>query len=346
MAESVTTERGLPPEMQSDIDDMEAVRRVYPVRINPYYLALIQKGGDPLRRQVVPDRCELTDGMAMDDPLSEAEQSPVTGLIHRYPDRVVLLVSGMCPVLCRFCMRKRLAGRALSLSDDQIMDAVAYIQSEPAIREVILSGGDPLMLSDDALAAILARIGRINHVETVRVHTRTPAALPQRITPALAALLKRYHPLYLNIHMNHPDEVTAEFAAACAMLADAGIPLGSQTVLLKGVNDSADVMKRLMRQLLRNRVRPYYLHHPDLVRGTGHFRVPIERGLAIMRSLSGNISGMAMPRYMIDLPGGGGKVSLLPDDVQAVDGGYLAVRNHRGEVYYYPAGDTVTGACG
>ncbi|ABW68317.1 KamA family radical SAM protein [Desulfosudis oleivorans] len=314
-----------------------AVCRAYPMSVNPYYLSLIQAPGDPLWRQVVPDARELSGTLTDDDPLTETAQSPVPGLIHRYPDRVVVLVSGRCPVVCRFCFRKRLAGRAAaSLTDDQVDAAAAYVRAAPAVREVIFSGGDPLMLEDDKLCAALEKFAAIGHVETLRIHTRTPVALPQRITGDLVVLLKKFLPLYVNVHVNHPREITAPAEAACARLADAGIPLGSQTVLLAGINDDAITMEALMRALLRIRVRPYYLHHPDVVKGTGHFRPPINRGLSVMRSLVGRVPGMAVPRYVIDLPGGGGKVPLLPDYVVSSETGHLVVKNYQGKVFVYP----------
>ncbi|MDY6904296.1 MAG: KamA family radical SAM protein [Thermodesulfobacteriota bacterium] len=339
LAGSVTTAQALPPELRSMEDDIAAVSRVYPMRINPYYLRLIKERGGALWRLVIPDKAELTDTLPSDDPLNETVQSPVPGIIHRYPDRVIFLVSGICPVLCRFCMRKRLAGKAASLTERQIADAVAYIQADTNVREVIFSGGDPLMLTDDILAAVLDKVHCIPHVEILRIHTKAPVGLPQRVTPALAGLLQRFHPLYINIHVNHPDELSRPAGAACALLADAGIPLGSQTVLLKGVNDSSEVMIRLMRQLLRYRVKPYYLHHPDLVRGTGHFRMPVTRGLAIMREMVGHISGSAVPRYMIDLPGGGGKVPLLPEYVRQLTRIQMTVENYCGDIYQYPVPD-------
>ncbi|MFZ5564546.1 MAG: KamA family radical SAM protein [Thermodesulfobacteriota bacterium] len=335
--QTVTDPRGLPARLAVAADDAAAVCRTYPMAVNPYYLSLIQEPGDPLWKQVIPDPRELADTLTDDDPLTETAQSPVPGLIHRYPDRVVLLASARCPVVCRFCFRKRMAGKTVeALSGDRLDRAVAYIQAAPGVREVILSGGDPLMLEDADLYAVCEKIAAIGHVETLRVHTRVPFALPRRVTAGLAALLKEFAPLYVNVHVNHPLEVTEAAAMACARLADAGIPLGSQTVLLKGVNDDAKTMTDLMRALLRIRVRPYYLHHPDLVRGTGHFRPSIQTGLAVMRALVGNVSGSAVPRYVIDLPGGGGKVPLLPEYVERVEEKRLVIRNYRGERFYYP----------
>jgi len=336
---SITALADLPGHLApSDRRGAEAVQRIYPMRINAYYAGLLHRADDALGRQVVPDPRELADVIYEDDPLAETEQMPVPGIIHRYPDRVIFLCSARCPVLCRFCMRKRLVGRDASLTPSQTAVALAYIRQHTDIREVILSGGDPLLLTDEVLATHLRAISAIAHVDQIRIHTRTPCALPGRITPELAGLLRRHHPLYINIHVNHPDEVTEAMAAACARLADAGLPLGSQTVLLRGVNDRAATMESLWRRLLRIRVRPYYLHHPDLVRGTAHFRVPVETGLEILRALQGRVPGPALPRYMIDLPGGGGKVPLEPDYIVRREKGMLRVINYQGKICWYPAG--------
>lgn len=315
------------------------VIRKYPMRINPYVLSLIRKADDPIGKQVIPDPAELD---AMDfltpDALCEEPQSPVPNLIHRYPDRVVFMVSDECAVYCRHCMRKRRVGLKKKVSESAIARGIAYIRSAPAVRDVILSGGDPLMLSNDRLETILSRLRRIPHVEIVRIHTRIPCVLPRRVDKFLADMLKKYHPLYVNIQFNHPDEITSQSAAACALLADAGIPLGSQTVLLKGVNDDPDVMMNLMQKLLKIRVKPYYLHHADPIQGTRHFRTSIETGLDIMRCLRGRLSGMGVPQYMIDLPGGGGKIPLLPEYVIEAGPRQLKVRNFEGDVFTYPVG--------
>jgi lysine 2,3-aminomutase len=308
----------------------------YPMGINPYYLSLIKAAGDPIYRQVVPDPAELTAHSLRADPLAEEAQSPVPGLTHRYPDRAILLVSNLCAVYCRFCMRKRKVGHAAEVNQRTIDEGIRYIGKTRSIREVILTGGDPLLRSDAALERILSRLRRINHVEIIRIHSRVPCTLPQRITGDLAAMLKRFHPLYINTHFNHPRELTPEARRACAILADAGIPLGCQTVLLKGVNDDPEIMIELMRKLLTAHVRPYYLHHPDPVNGTAHFRVPVGTGLAIMHAMRGHISGMAVPQYMIDLPGGGGKTPLLPSYVKTMQEGHLQVVNYQGRMCDYP----------
>jgi lysine 2,3-aminomutase len=280
-------------------------------------------------------KVELADNQ-QSDPLNERGLSPVPGLIHRYPDRVVWLVSMRCAVYCRFCMRKGRVGCPTGQGGGTgPEEALAYIAGNPAIRDVILSGGDPLLLDDDHLETVLAGLRRIPHVEIIRIGTRAPVTLPARITARLCRMLKRYHPLYLNTHFNHPREITPLSARACARLADAGIPLGNQTVLLKGVNDDPAIMKRLMQQLLAIRVRPYYLHQMDLVNGTGHFRTPVARGLEIMAALRGHTSGLASPYYVIDLPEGKGKVPVVPEYLRREEG-QLIVRTYRGDEVAYP----------
>jgi lysine 2,3-aminomutase len=337
MAAAITEPREIAARFGVDGEPMRVVATRYPLRITPYYFSLIESPDDPIWRQCIPDPRELNDDRQQPDPLNEAGLSPVPGLIHRYPDRVVLLVSNSCAVYCRFCMRKRQVGCA-SASTDPI-DALAYIAATPAIRDVILSGGDPLLLSDEELADLLSRLRAIPHVEMIRIGSRIPVTLPSRITPRLCRLLKRFHPLYINTHFNHPREITPEAAAACGRLVDAGIPLGNQTVLLKGVNDDPAVMKRLMQGLLSIRVRPYYIHQLDLVQGTGHFRTAVRQGLAIMEGLRGHTSGLATPYYVIDLPGGKGKVPLLPDNGEW-RGGKLLLRNYRGEIVEYEDKDS------
>jgi lysine 2,3-aminomutase len=321
--------------------DREAVQRVidcYPLRINPYYLSLIQGQGDPLWKQVVPDEKELMDSAGMEDPLAEEDHSPVPNITHRYPDRVLFLVSNQCAVHCRFCTRKRKIGKQFAVTDTIVSEGIAYLRFHREVRDVLISGGDPLMLEDEHLAEILAAVRAIPHVEIIRIGTRVPCALPQRVTKRLAKSLRQFHPLYINTHFNHPAEITAEAAQACALLADAGIPLGCQTVLLKGVNDDPAVMQQLMQKLLTIRVKPYYIHQMDLARGTGHFRTPLERGLSIMEALRGHTSGMCVPHLVIDLPGGGGKIPLLPEYVAGEKNGNLLVRNFQGKIFRYPLG--------
>jgi lysine 2,3-aminomutase len=322
---------------------LEKVAARYPLRITPYYLGLIEEAGDPIWRQCIPDPHELEDDDQLADPLDEERLSPVPGIIHRYPDRVVWLVSSVCAVYCRFCMRKRSVGcAAISASSAATDQALAYIAENRHIRDVVLSGGDPLLLADDVLDDLLSRLRRIEHVEIVRIGSRVPVTLPERITPGLCRMLRKHQPLYLNTHFNHPREITPESSAACARLADVGIPLGNQTVLLRGVNDDPAVMKRLMQQLLTIRVRPYYIHQLDLVRGTGHFRTDVAQGIEIMEGLRGHTSGLATPYFVIDLPGGKGKVPLLPDYVRREEG-RLFVRNYRGEIVEYGDRELRTG---
>ncbi len=317
------------------VDSLDRVSAQYPVRLTGYYTKLIKQPHDAIWKQCMPDRRELEDQSQCPDPLNETVLSPVPGLIHRYPDRVVLLVSNRCPVYCRFCMRKRIVGSGdAPMGVNEFQRALDYIRAHPEIHDIILSGGDPLMLDDASLFAILSGLRAIPHVAIIRIGTRIPVTFPARITPDLCSLLKKFHPLYINTHFNHPDEITTESTAACTLLADAGIPLGNQTVLLKGVNDSVETMKKLMSGLLTLRVRPYYLHQMDLVQGTAHFRTSVRTGLEIMRGLRGHISGLAVPHYVIDLPGGKGKVALLPDDIE-IRGTTLHLRTYTGERVTY-----------
>ena len=314
---------------------LDSVALRYPVRLTDYYAALIKKPGDAIWKQCMPDVRELEDHSQCPDPLDESALSPVPCLIHRYPDRAVLLVSNRCPVYCRFCMRKRLVGGGdAPMSDDDLQNALNYIAANSSIHDIILSGGDPLMLDDESLLKILTGLRKIPHVAIIRIGTRMPVTLPERITPQLCTLLKKYHPLYINTHFNHPDEITEASSKACALLADAGIQLGNQTVLLRGVNDSIETMQRLNTGLLAIRVRPYYLHQMDLVQGTAHFRTSVSTGLEIIRGLRGHISGLAVPHYVIDLPGGKGKVAILPDDVE-INGTTLQIRTYTGELVTY-----------
>ena len=328
--------RQLGSRFKADFPGLPEVTARYPFRISPYFLSLIQQPDDPLGRQVIPDEKELHSRLCAIDPLSEEDQSPVAHLIHRYPDRALFLVSDQCAMYCRYCMRRRMVGRSQGISRQSIHDGIAYIRKNKSIREVLLSGGDPFMLTNRTLDHILFKLREISHVEVLRIHTRTPGALPHRITEKLAEMLKKYHPLFINIQFNHPAEITDTSTAACTLLADAGIPLGSQTVLLKGINDDPEILKNLFTQLLKIRVKPYYLHHPDVVKGTDHFRIPISKGLKIFKSLQGHISGMAIPRYMIDLPGGGGKIPLLPEFITAHKNGILKVESFDGKIYEYP----------
>ncbi len=311
-----------------------------PVAVTPYYLSLLDPldATQPLRRTVVPVQAEFmrTQGES-DDPLGEEANSPVPGLVHRYPDRVLFLVHDHCATFCRYCTRSRMVGQGELRPDRERLEvALAYIRRTPAIRDVLLSGGDPLNLSDDKLDWLLGELRRIPHVEFVRIGTKVPAVLPQRVTPELARMLKRHHPLWLSLHFTHPDECTPETARACRRLADAGIPLGSQTVLLRGINDDVETMKQLLHRLLLMRVRPYYLYQCDPISGSAHFRTSVARGLEIIRGLRGWTTGYAIPTYVIDAPGGGGKIPLQPDYVMGWDGSDLLLRSYTGEVHRYP----------
>ena len=338
-------------------DERDAINRhngPLPVGITPYYASLLDTG-DPtqaLRKTVVPLTAEYLKGPGeADDPLGEDHDSPVPGLVHRYPDRVLFLVTGICTTYCRYCTRSRLVGAAgeKAIKRSYHEAALDYIAQTRAIRDVLLSGGDPLSLDDDKLEYLLTRLKQIPHVEFVRIGTKVPAVLPQRITPALLRLLRRYGPVWLSVHFSHPDEITPEVAEACGKLADAGVPLGSQTVLLAGVNDSVETMKKLMHELLKIRVRPYYLYQCDPISGSAHFRTPVEKGLEIIRGLRGHTTGYAVPHYVIDAPGGGGKIPLVPDYVVGRDGDDLLLRNFEGQLYRYHdpvAGSDADGSAG
>lgn len=321
--------------MNDRVERLRSVVETYPFRATPYFASLVGQENDVIWRQFVPDLRELDDLGQVSDPLAENILSPVPGLIHRYPDRVVLLVSNRCAVYCRFCMRKRHVGGGDSPLDTQALEAaLAYVAARPAIRDIILSGGDPLMLDDDSLFYVLRRLRAIKHISIIRIGTRIPVTLPERVTPELCDILKQFHPLFINTHFNHPAEITQESANACALLADAGIPLGNQSVLLRGINDTVECMRELVTGLVGLRIRPYYIHQMDLVRGTKHFRTPVARGLEIIRGLRGHVSGLAVPHYVIDLPDGKGKVPLLPDMVER-NGNMLTLTTYQGERIIY-----------
>ncbi|MEN3038335.1 MAG: KamA family radical SAM protein [Candidatus Kryptonium sp.] len=319
-----------------DKDLMRRIVEKYPARINPYYLSLIRYKGDPIWLQCFPDIEELADEEMPEDPLDEDSMSPVPSITHRYPDRVLFLVTSQCSMYCRFCTRKRKVGDSSKISMKFIHDGIEYIRNHPEVRDVILSGGDPLMLTDYMLEKIIKALREIPHVEIIRIGTKMPCVLPQRITENLCNMLKKYHPIYVNTHFNHPWEITPESKRACEMLADAGIPVGNQAVLLRGVNDDPYVMQDLMKKLLAIRVRPYYIYQADITRGANHFRTPIRVGLEIMDKLRGHISGLAVPYYVIDAPGGGGKIPILPQYVIAHNENEIILRNFRYEIYVYP----------
>jgi lysine 2,3-aminomutase len=297
---------------------------------------LIKETGMPLWKQAVPDMRELEDAVGLIDPLDEENLSPVPYLVHKYPDRALFLVCSECAMYCRFCTRKRKVGKAeMVINDETIAAGLEYLRKTPMITDVLLSGGDPLMLSDSRLERILKALRAIPSIATIRIGTRIPCTLPMRVTSRLAAMLKKYHPLYINTHFNHPAEITPEATLACTRLANVGIPLGCQTVLLRGINDSPEIIRQLMYRLLQIRVKPYYLFQADLTRGTSHFRTTINTGLDIMRHLIGHTSGMAVPTYALDAPGGGGKIPLTPDYTKTLDK-TLEFTTYRGALCSYP----------
>ena len=307
--------------------------------VTPYYASLIDPEdlNCPIRRQAVPTVRELDKGVGeISDPLAEDQDSPVPGLTHRYPDRVLLLLTDQCAMYCRHCTRRRLAGQKDNMfSMKQIEKGIRYISQTPTVRDVVLSGGDPLTMSDERLEEILSKLRSIKHVEIIRIGTRTPVVLPQRITPDLVRMLKKYHPLWINTHFNHPRELTPEAREACARLADAGIPLGNQSVLLKGVNDDPHLLKKLFQELLTLRVRPYYLYQCDLSPGLEHFRTPVAQGIEIMENLRGHTSGMAVPTFVVDAPGGGGKIPVGPNYVISQSRDQVILRNYEGVICAY-----------
>lgn len=308
--------------------------------ITPHWITLMDPTDPecPIRRQAIPLAEEFKFGNnEFVDPCSEDRDSPVSGLVHRYPDRVLLLATDHCAMYCRHCTRRRLVGekQAQTINNKTLDVAIDYIRSNKKVRDVLISGGDPLMLEDDELELILKKVSDIPHVEFLRIGTRVPVTLPQRITPALVAMLKKYSPLWMSIHFNHPKEISKRTKTACDMLADSGIPLGSQTVLLKGINDKPYVMKKLMHDLLKVRVRPYYIYQCDPVKGTAHFRTPVAVGINIIEKLRGFTSGYAVPTYVVDAPGGGGKIPVGPNYLLSQDKGKHVLRNYKGKIYTY-----------
>ena len=308
--------------------------------ITPYFFNLIDPADEncPIRRQVIPRLEEThTAPWEMADPCGEDAHSPVPGLVHRYPDRVLFLVTDRCAAYCRYCTRSRLVSNASGYDfHPRFDDQIAYIQNNKSIRDVLLSGGDPLLLSDEKLEHLLSRLRAIPHVEFLRIGTRIPVFLPQRITPELCAMLKRYHPLFLSIHSNHPRELTTEARDALGRLADAGVPLGNQSVLLRHVNDDAAVMKAHLQKLLLCRVKPYYIYQCDLIAGSAHLRASVRKGIEIMESLRGHTTGYAVPTYVIDAPGGGGKVPVSPEYVLSRNADRVVIRNYEGKIFEYP----------
>jgi lysine 2,3-aminomutase len=327
------------PSLAGHSADIATAAVRFPLAITPYYAGLIRRANDtdPIFRLAVPQATELVEKSFHSlDPLGEGKHSPVTGLIRRYPDRALLLVSSTCATYCRHCDRKRIAGQQEgTLTATELRRALTWLARHPEIRDVILSGGDPLTLGDEVLSNILSRLRAIPHLEIIRIHTRTPVTLPQRITPTLVRMLRRFQPLWINTQFNHPRELAPEACAALARLADAGFPLGNQSVLLRGVNDSAAVLGELFRGLVRNRVRPYYLFQCELVRGVEHFRVPTKRGLTIMAQLRRHLSNMALPTYVLDTPAAG-KIPLTPGTILSANSRRITLRGLDGRSTVYP----------
>ena len=326
----------LPPEEEEGVAQSLKTLRM---AITPYYLSLIDPTDRhcPVRRQAIPTIAETHQSPAdLLDPLHEDEDSPVPGLTHRYPDRVLFLITDMCSMYCRHCTRRRFAGQNDCESpSERIQKAIDYIARTPQVRDVLLSGGDALMVSDRMLESIIQRLRAIPHVEIIRLGTRTPVVCPQRITDDLVNMLKKYHPIWVNTHFNHPNEVTEESAAACARLANAGIPLGNQSVLLRGVNDCPYVMKKLVQELVKMRVRPYYIYQCDLSMGLEHFRTPVSKGIEIIEFLRGHTSGYAVPTFVVDAPGGGGKTPVMPNYVISQSPHKVILRNFEGVITTY-----------
>jgi len=317
--------------------------------ITPYYLSLIDIGDvyDPIRRQAIPTSSELI--IADEDqidPLHEDGDSPVPGLIHRYPDRVLLLVTNRCSTYCRHCTRRRFAGHEdISIPIEQIEKCIKYIADTPSVRDVVISGGDPLLTTDDQLEYIIKKLRDIPHVEIIRIGSRVPVVMPQRITPELLTMLKKYQPIWFNTHFNHPNEITEESKKACEMIVDAGIPLGNQSVLLKGVNDCVHVMRKLVNELVRIRVRPYYIYQCDLSMGLGDFRTPVSKGIEIIEGLRGHTSGLCVPTFVVDAPGGGGKIPVMPNYVISQSNDKVILRNFEGVITSYKEPANYTSHC-
>ncbi|MFO7653055.1 MAG: lysine 2,3-aminomutase [Candidatus Krumholzibacteriia bacterium] len=333
-----------PPETRRDL---QLTLAKFPLSVTPYYLSLIDPSdleNDPIYKQSFPAVAELQlSGCDMVDPLAEDADSPVPGVTHRYPDRVLFLVSGVCAMYCRHCTRKRKVGDEDTIPDKAtLLEGIDYIRRTPQVRDVLLSGGDPFLLSDERLDWILGELGTIEHVEVVRIGTRTPVVLPYRVTDDLVRMLRKHHPLWVNTHFNHPREITGSAREALARLADAGIPLGNQSVLLAGVNDCPRIMKALVHKLVRNRVRPYYLYQCDLSEGLSHFRTPVGKGIEIMESLVGHTSGFAVPSYVIDAPGGGGKIRVSPNYLISWSTNKVVLRNYEGVICTYKEPDAYT----
>ncbi|MDR2338217.1 MAG: KamA family radical SAM protein [Deltaproteobacteria bacterium] len=313
-----------------------------PIAVTPYYLALIYNSQSSLRRCMLPSMAEFYQAPGeKEDPLSEENHSPIHGLVHRYNDRALFMATDFCSCYCRYCTRSRLVGGGRKSAQAKALKmrwelAINWIAEHPEIKDVILSGGDPLTLTDSQIEFLLERIRTIKHVEIIRIGTKMPVVLPQRITKPLLKILKKFHPLFVSIHFTHPDELTLENKITCERLADAGIPLGSQTVLLNGINNNLETLSSLMTGLLKHRVRPYYIYQCDPIIGSAHFRTNVKHSVELIGSLQGNISGYAVPNYVVDTPGGGGKISLLPNRIVSIDENGLCLQNYEHSKFYYP----------
>lgn len=325
---------------EKEKEDIGKCLEHFRMAITPYYASLMDPGDPmcPIRMQAVPTIYETQIGpYELADPLDEERDSPVKNIVHRYPDRVLFLVTHMCSMYCRHCTRRRTVGEEdFVISDAEVDVAVDYIAKNPNIRDVLLSGGDPLTMSDARLEKIIAKLRAIEHVEIIRIGTRVPVVMPMRITPDLLAMLKKYQPIWINTHFNHPKELTPEAIKACSDIVDAGIPLGNQSVLLRNINDNTETMKELLLKLVKARVRPYYVYQCDMSQGLNHFRTRVETGIKIIQNLTGNISGYAVPKFVIDAPHGGGKIPINPEYVITMDDNEVVMRNYEGEIYKYP----------
>lgn len=324
----------------SEREEIGECLKHFKMAITPYYASLINPNDRdcPIKKQAVPSIEEISiHEMDMDDPLCEDHFSPVEGIVYRYPDRVLFLLTHKCSMYCRHCTRRRVVGcEDYSIANEKLERALDYIKQNTRIRDVLLSGGDPLVLPDFWIENILQRLRAIPHVEVIRIGTRTPVVLPMRITDELLTMLRKYHPIWINTHFNHPKEITPEATVACEKIADAGIPIGNQSVLLRGINDSAELLKELLTKLVKIRVRPYYLYQCDLTKGIGHFRTTVSQGIDIMSKIRGYISGYAVPTFVIDAPGGGGKIPVNPEYISSIDDREVVLRNYLGNIYHYP----------
>ncbi len=312
---------------------------LFRVEVTPYFISLIDPNDpdDPIRKQIIPTANEMVPFTAeMEDSLAEDKHSPVPGLVHRYPDRVLMLVTTQCASYCRYCTRARIVGDPTAQFSRHEFDLqIDYLKHTPQVRDVLLSGGDPLVLAPKILEEILGRLREIPHIEVLRIGSRVPVFLPMRVTQELCDVLQRFHPLWMNIHVNHSNEITKELAEACDRLTRAGIPLGTQSVLLRGVNDNVHIQRKLVQDLVRIRVRPYYLYQCDLVHGAGHFRTPVAKGIEILEGLRGHTSGFAVPQYIVDAPGGGGKIPVMPNYLLSMSDHKVILRNYEGYITTY-----------